>query len=81
MATITHDLRTVIAELDARIAQLESNRDRVQATVNDGRKLAINTATLNKINARLQSAYAGRAILMDSCCHSQTCNYEWDPEG
>ena len=78
MATITHDLKSVMAQLDAKIAELEKNRNGVQGSVNERRNLATNSATLNKINARLASAYAARALLQDSCCYTQTCDYEWE---
>ena len=77
MATITHDLHEVIAQLDAKITALENSRNGVQGSVNAQRNLSTNTATLNHINARLASAYAARALLQDSCCYSQTCDFEW----
>lgn len=79
MATITHDLKEVMTQLNARITALENSRNEVQGSVNQQRSLPANTAALNQINARLSSAYAARALLRDSCCHSQTCNYEWEP--
>ena len=77
MATITHNLQSVLEQLEAKISALENSRDGVQGSVNQLRNVPTNTATLNEINARLASAYAARALLQDSCCYSQTCDFEW----
>ncbi len=78
MATITHNLQSVLEQLDAKISALENSRDGVQGSVNQLRNVPTNTATLNEINARLASAYAARALLRDSCCYTQTCDFQWE---
>lgn len=70
MPTAQHDLRDVVAQLDAKIGQLQANL----ALVPD---IPENEECRRKMNESLEHAYKGKQVLFDSCCTTQICNYSW----
>lgn len=71
MPTTQHDLHEVINLLNTKISELEGKRSLVADTPK-------NRATLSDMNARLTAAQEARTLLYDSCCSSQSCNFEWE---
>jgi hypothetical protein len=65
-----HNLNNVMAELDARIAELQQNLLRVPPTPD-------NQDCIRRMNESLAHAQNGKKILFDSCCISQICNFHW----
>ena len=74
MPTSQHDLRDVVAQLDAKIGQL-------QATLAMVPDVPQNAECRRKMNESLEHAYKGKQILFDSCCTAQICNFSWYESG
>lgn len=79
MATIEHEMKSVVGQLDQKIAALEGYKKDVEAQVRAGQGLEQNTTALNQINASLTAAKGARRILMDECCNIYICAFEWMP--
>ena len=77
MPTYQHSLADVIAALNAKIAALEEAKNAVTQRINAGKSVAQNTAVLEEILASLQSAENAKALMEDSCCTSQNCNFAY----
>lgn len=71
MPTTQHDLHEVINALNEKIAYLQAKTLLVADTPK-------NRATLSDMNAKLAKAQEARTLLYDSCCSSQSCNFEWE---
>jgi DNA-binding Xre family transcriptional regulator len=74
---ITHDLRTVIAQLTTKIDQLAQAKAMVQEQLNAGKDPDLNRQALEEICESLEAAKNGKILLMNSCCNGQNCNIEY----
>ena len=74
MGSAQHDLRDVVANLDARILQLKANLAQVP-------DVPQNADCRRQMNESLAHAEQGKKILFDSCCSSQICNFSWYESG
>ncbi len=77
MPTIQHSLSEVIAALSSKISDLESAKQTVQTQIEKGHRVPENTACLQQINESLEAATQGKTRLHDSCCTTQSCNFEY----
>lgn len=77
MPTIEYSLAQLVADLNGKIAELENARAMVQNEIDQGHRIKDNQNTLDRINNSLNKANAGKTMLMDSCCSSQGCFYEY----
>jgi hypothetical protein len=75
--TYQHSLSEVIAALNAKIAALDEAKNAVTERINAGRSVSQNTKVLEDILASLQSAENAKALMEDSCCTSQNCNFAY----
>ena len=74
--TYRFSLEEVMAQLTAKITELEGQRDQLDRKVREGRGTAAHEESLKLMNEKLKSAYEGQKLLMDCCCVGQFCNYE-----
>ncbi len=81
MPTIQHTMKPLMADLDAKIKELEGYKGQVEAAVRDGYRLDVNTTALNQINDSLCAAKAARKVMMDSCCYVYSCEFNWESGG
>jgi phage shock protein A len=65
-----HDLRDVVAQLDAKIRELQSHLTVIP-------DIPQNAECRRQMNESLAHAQAGKKVLFDSCCSSQICNFSW----
>jgi hypothetical protein len=79
VATIQHSLTSVVSALNEKIAALESAKTNVQREIDNGNHVPENSACLEQINESLEAAEEAKQYLMDSCCGSQGCAFEWFP--
>jgi hypothetical protein len=75
--TIEYSLQKLVADLDSKIGELESAKRTVQYEIDRGHRVKENQNTMDRINNSLSKANAGKTMLMDSCCSSQGCFFEY----
>ena len=77
MPTIQHSLSDVITALNKKIDDLASAKKLVKETISSGKNVDKNVAVLEEIIGSLEAAENARNLLLDSCCTSQSCNFEY----
>jgi hypothetical protein len=75
--TIEYSLADLVSDLNDKIAELEDAKQTVQNEIEQGHRVKENQNTLDRINNSLSKANAGKQMLMDSCCSSQGCFFEY----
>jgi hypothetical protein len=74
---IQFSLSDVIASLNAKINELQLSKEMVEKQIARGNRVEENTACVERINDSLESAMQARSSMQDSCCVSQSCDYEY----
>lgn len=76
MPTFVHNLESMVAELDVKIAQLEAKRDEIDGRIKGNIGVQLNASALARISLSLAHAKDARRALQDSCCN-QNCDIEY----
>jgi hypothetical protein len=75
--TIQFSLSEVIASLNAKISDLQASKKTVEQEIARGNHVQENNACVKQINDSLAAATTARNSMQDSCCTTQSCNFEY----
>lgn len=75
---IQHSMQEVVAQLNAKIKELEGYRGQIERKMAEGTASKDNVESLARMSENLSSAKGALKLLMDSCCFVQTCEYKAD---
>ncbi len=77
MPSHQHNLQGIIHQLTEKIAALEAVKDAIQKQIVRGHQLPQNSKAFDEVCESLEAAENAKTLLMDSCCTSQSCNFEY----
>ena len=77
MPTIVHDLKSMVSDLNSKIAAaLESKQGEIRSALGRNVSVEVNSAALQQVTQSLIAAQLAKAALQKSCC-DQGCNIDW----
>jgi lipid II:glycine glycyltransferase (peptidoglycan interpeptide bridge formation enzyme) len=76
--TLQFNLQEVVNALNAKVAQLEQDKQAVEAAIKGGNNTQENQQCLQRMNDSLESSQEALNALSDACCGTQTCFYDYD---
>ena len=76
MPTFVHDLKSMVAELNSKIAALEARQGEIRSALTREVSVDANSAALQQITQSLIAAQLAKRALQESCC-DQGCNIEY----